>query len=80
MFKVGDVVEINPNWKEKDTGYGNYGISQWKEHLGETYIIEYVGTEDLILAGSPFIWPQYMIRHKSILANLIDEWRRENEN
>ena len=65
MFKIGDVVMINPNWMlfNKD----NRGIYNWRDYIGKIFIVDYIvpSTKSIILKGNYFFWAEYMLMKPS---------------
>lgn len=72
MFKVGDMVEVNPNWV-KDPNYGCCGISDWMNYVGKVFTITCVLPHTCYLKGSAYIWPHYMLMPASeTIKHLIE--------
>lgn len=73
-FKVGQLVQINPNWDRKK---GNYGIDCWRDYVNKIFEIDWVRcSKDYYLKNNIFTWPGYMLmpaNEKSIQYLL---WRR----
>lgn len=73
MFKVGDIVEVNPNWETKNPRCDCYGIDCWMNYVGKVFTITRVSIDVCHLKGSPYCWPDYMLMPaKGTIKHLIE--------
>lgn len=72
MFKVGDIVEVNPNWQDID--HDNHGITNWRDYLGHRFTVCRVwATGSVSLKGNPYFWSSYMLRYSHSIKRLLEE-------
>lgn len=72
LFKVGQKVEIDPEWQKKHPGEYNYGIHDWKDYIGKKYTIishqswTTIDTYYLKEDQATYYWPDYMLISRSL--------------
>lgn len=84
MFKIGDIVRINPNWESSYPEKDSFGITDWHRYIGKTYAIEGIQSSPdnttyfLTKDATGYFWPEYMLvpnKLKTLLKykNLLKE-------
>lgn len=76
LFKVGQKVEIDPEWQKKNPEKRHYGIGNWRNYIGKKYTI--ISHQPGITIDTYFLkedqvtyhWPDYMLKARGLSALL----------
>lgn len=85
LFKIGQKVEIDPEWQKKHPEKTAYGIDNWRDYIGKKYtiishqpriaVVTYCLKED----QTTYYWPDYMLISRS-LSTLLKNKKLLKEN